>query len=398
MRLPHQAHRPWRGRRDVVTELPAMKELAKHLGRSFVTCILLWNPLIGAGFTVLFGGLREFLPRFLVGQLIAAPVTVQCFAFSAFVRAVDVGLSRWRGRTPKRRKAGWYVAASTLFAPAALLGAFRVADAVMRWLGRAWTPPDADNYRVAAGLSLLMGMIFVAYYQRADAREAALEAQRCVADLEHRRVRAELAALTAEMNPHLLFNALNTVASLVHGDPDAAEDTVVELAEMYRGVLRSRGRATHPLADELRLCEAYLNVERARFGDRLRVTIEVDPDIDPREIEVPVLLIQPFVENAVKHGISPRKAGGNVTVVARRRDEIVHVDIEDDGVGLGSSPVKGSGVAIANCRERLALAYGSGAALDVAPRPRGGTRVRVSLPPGEGGRVGGVVATPVTDS
>ncbi|HEY8073368.1 MAG TPA: histidine kinase, partial [Labilithrix sp.] len=201
-------------------------------------------------------------------------------------------------------------------------------------------------------------------------------------DLERANLEAQLAALTAEMNPHMLFNALNTIASLVHSDPDRAEQTVLELAEVYRGILRVSGAKTHTLAEELRLCEAYLRVERARFGDRLAIVLDVDAHALDRGPDVPVLVVQPLVENAIKHGLSPRASGGTVSLRVRVRGEgdAVDVLVEDDGVGLGASPSKGNGRALANCAERLRLAYGGEASLDVAANEGGGTRARLRLP------------------
>ncbi len=240
--------------------------------------------------------------------------------------------------------------------------------------------PDFRAYRVGIGFGLVMAAVFFFYRSRAEARDAARDAEARLAELENRRLRAQLSALTAEMNPHLLFNALNTVASLVHHDPDRAEEVVLQLADLYRGVLRSAGSATHPLGDEMRLCRAYLEVEHARFGARLVREIDVDPAVDLETIQVPVLVLQPFVENAVKHGLSRRKEGGKVRLELRMNGPHLDMTVDDDGVGLGESRAPGTGRGIANCKERLALTYGGRASLAVGARTGGGTRVVVSLP------------------
>jgi LytS/YehU family sensor histidine kinase len=149
---------------------------------------------------------------------------------------------------------------------------------------------------------------------------------------------------------------------------------------MYRGVLVARGRATHSLANELDLCESYLSVERVRFADRLRTTVTLDPSLDPGSVEVPLLLLQPFVENAVRHGLRPRAGEGTITLSVHRAAEGITVDIEDDGIGLGKSTCRGNGIAVANCRERLALVYGQDARVEIRPRAGGGTRVHMELP------------------
>ena len=251
---------------------------------------------------------------------------------------------------------------------------------VARLLGVDWGDASFRSYRVGLGFGLVIIALFFFQRTRTEAREAARAAEDRIRELENKRLQAELAALTAEMNPHLLFNALNTVASLIHGDPDRAEEVVMQLSALYRGVLRSSGSATHSLRDELRLCEAYLEVERARFGERLEVSVDVAGAIDTAQIQVPVLVLQPFVENAIKHGFSHRARGGRVRLEVRQSGERVDAMIEDDGVGFGQSPEAGNGKAIANCRERLSLTYGDRAQLDIGARTGGGTRVTVSLP------------------
>jgi LytS/YehU family sensor histidine kinase len=154
----------------------------------------------------------------------------------------------------------------------------------------------------------------------------------------------------------------------------------VKLAELYRGILRACGATTHALADEIRLCDAYLHVEKVRFGDRLEVKIDLTRSVDPKT-PVPVLILQPFVENAVKHGVAPKIAGGTVSLLVRREGDTLRATIEDDGVGLGGSPVQGAGRALANCRERLARSFNHAGRVELAARD-GGTRVTVEMPVG----------------
>ena len=187
------------------------------------------------------------------------------------------------------------------------------------------------------------------------------------------------------MNPHLLFNALNTVASLIHSNPNRAEEVVLQLSDLYRGVLRASGRATHTLQDELELCEAYLKIEQARFGERLSAKVFVVNEVDARSIQVPVLILQPLVENAVKHGVSPRALGGKVEVSVARQGRHIRVCVEDDGVGFGQSPHRGSGKAMVNCEDRLRLTYGEEARLEIGDAnddgsAASGARVVVTLP------------------
>jgi LytS/YehU family sensor histidine kinase len=183
------------------------------------------------------------------------------------------------------------------------------------------------------------------------------------------------------MNPHLLFNALNTVAALIPTDAARAEDTIVRLSELYRGVLESSRRTSHSLATELELCMNYLNVEQARLGSRLRTELIVDPAIDPVSVQVPVLTLQPLVENAVRHGIGPRASGGTIRLRIQSTPEAgLLVSVEDDGVGFGNSARRGSGTALENCRQRLRLGYGERGGLSISAGQSGGTTVQVRLP------------------
>jgi LytS/YehU family sensor histidine kinase len=275
---------------------------------------------------------------------------------------------------------GTTLVVSALAMPVALPLAFAVGELVAHALGRHVESATFRSYRIGLAFGLVFMTLFFFRRSRAEAREAALSAEARIRELENKRLEAQLAALTAEMNPHLLFNALNTVAALIPESPARAEEVVLQLAALYRGVLASSRKATHPLGDELGLCRAYLDVERARFGDRLDVRLDVDEDVDVRAIEVPVLLLQPFVENAVKHGLSQRARGGSVRLSVRAAADSLESIVEDDGVGLGASTSAGAGTAIANCRARLALTYGGRARLDVEPRAGGGTRVTVTIP------------------
>lgn len=350
--------------------------------RALALGLLVWNPLVASAFALTFGGARDFVSNAGFALLIADLVVVQCFAGVAVVRGIE---RVWAGRAgrsvgPKRLGAQFVLAAAWI--PLALPVAFAVGRFVAQAFGQEWAPLDSRSYRLGVGIGLLLTIVFFFQRRGSEARDAASAAEARVSELENKRLRAQLAALTAEMNPHLLFNALNTVAALVHHDPNRAEEVVIQLSELYRAILRSASSATHPLEDELRLCDAYLRIEHARFGERLVGEIDLDPAVDVRAIQVPVLVLQPFVENAVKHGLSERAAGGKVRLSARMNGRRLDITVDDDGIGFGKSTRVGAGKAITNCRQRLALTYGESASLEVAARRDGGTRVLVSLPIG----------------
>ena len=199
---------------------------------------------------------------------------------------------------------------------------------------------------------------------------------------------AELRALRAQINPHFLFNALTTIGYLIQTAPPRALQTLMRLTALLRAVLRSEGEFT-TLGRELEVVESYLDIERARFEQRLRVTLDVPPGL--RSIRVPPLVLQPIVENAVKHGISPQRLGGEVTVRARldRTGTAPHAAcellllVQDTGAGTTAAKLqqgREAGVGLRNVERRLACQYGSTASLSIRTTPEVGTTVEIRLP------------------
>ncbi|MBM3792866.1 MAG: hypothetical protein FJW31_02135 [Acidobacteria bacterium] len=193
---------------------------------------------------------------------------------------------------------------------------------------------------------------------------------------------AELRALQAQIQPHFLFNVLNTLYGLIPREANAARSTVLNLADLLRYHLK-QDRTYSPLADELRMVEAYLEIEKLRLSQRLRVTIEVDGDV--RDVPIPVLTLEPLVENAVKHGVSSNPEGGTITVTARRQNHgSLLVRVEDTGAGMaafaaGKARSFGEGVGLVNVKRRLELCYGTASTFDIAISPAG-SRVELTIP------------------
>ncbi len=204
------------------------------------------------------------------------------------------------------------------------------------------------------------------------------EARERARENEERAVRARLAALQAQLNPHFLFNTLNAIASLIPTDPAAAESTLERLAAVLQYSIASGSRETVTLEEELSVIRDYLEIERARFGERLRSEIDVDREIEGSAI-LPMML-QPLVENAVLHGLSSKAEGGAITVRGRAEDDAMVLQVSDDGVGPGGSKRRGNDTGLANLRERLALAYGSAARLRVGAREGGGFECEIRMP------------------
>jgi two-component system LytT family sensor kinase len=198
---------------------------------------------------------------------------------------------------------------------------------------------------------------------------------------------ARLDALQRQINPHFLFNTLNSIASLVRSKPELAREMIVKLANILRMLLQDR-EAFMPLGDELAFTDDYLDIEVVRFGDKLRVVKEISADT--LDIAVPSMLLQPLIENSIKHGLEPRIGGGTVTLRSRIEQGRLVIEIEDDGVGVEpggttSSPVsglerEGSGIGMRNVRERMQVLYGDEAHVELISRPGRGTKVRLVMP------------------
>jgi LytS/YehU family sensor histidine kinase len=195
--------------------------------------------------------------------------------------------------------------------------------------------------------------------------------------LERSRVEAQLAMLQSKVNPHFLFNTLNTMVDLVHREPDKVERMILGLSEIYRRVLTLSESATLSLGEELRLVEAYLEIEAIRMGPRLVWSVDVPASV--REVRVPPLAVEVLVENAVQHGLAPRKAGGQLWVRAERSEDGVLIEVADDGVGLRPDERAGA-FGLRSIRERMALLHRDRASLRLVPREGGGTRALLELP------------------
>lgn len=211
-----------------------------------------------------------------------------------------------------------------------------------------------------------------------------------LADLERRAqmgTRAELKALRAQINPHFLFNALNTISSFVRTNPDGARELLASLSEVFRRTLRSSEELVC-VAEELELVDCYLAIEKARFGDRLQVEMNVAPGILRQRI--PPFTLQTLVENAVKHGLMPRSAGGKVRVEGRLDGGSIILTVSDDGAGMtpaaaaaalaGRTTGRSSGIGLMNVNERLKGYFGPGATLQISTAPGAGTSVSMRLP------------------
>ncbi len=198
-------------------------------------------------------------------------------------------------------------------------------------------------------------------------------------ELRETTARAQMKALQAQINPHFLFNTLNVLASLIHTSPAKAERVTEELAEIFRYALESTRKEWVKLEDELHFLESYLEIEKARFEERLAFRFDVDPKAGP--LLVPAMILQPLVENAVIHGISPKVEGGEVRIIARIEGERLIVTVEDTGAGRGNRGRRhGTGIGLSNVTERLKHLCGDETVLQIEDLVPSGTRVSLALP------------------
>jgi sensor histidine kinase YesM len=234
--------------------------------------------------------------------------------------------------------------------------------------------------------TLLFGMFFTVVGQlraRLDAAKLALRTkERDEAEARRLAAEAQLASIESRVQPHFLFNTLNSIAALVHDDPAGAERMTTQLASLMRSSLDSTSRPLVPLEEELRVVTAYLDIERVRFGSRLRYTIDVPDDV--RALPVPRLAVQTLVENSVKYAVSPRREGGSIAIRAAAGNGRVEIAVEDDGPGFDpSAALPGHGLALV--RDRLAMTLGADSSLSIDSRP-GRTAITLSVPANAGSR------------
>jgi two-component system LytT family sensor kinase len=189
---------------------------------------------------------------------------------------------------------------------------------------------------------------------------------------------ARLHVLSAQLQPHFLFNTLHAISALVYEDPPRAERLVARLSDMLRLTLRSGTRVETTLAEELALLRRYAEIQETRYGDRLRVAFDIEPAV--REAMVPRLILQPLVENAIRHGITRRIAPGRVDVRAWEGQGRLHLAVSDDGVGLREGRPVREGVGLAITRARLRQLYGPEQRVDLTPAPAGGAVCALSIP------------------
>jgi hypothetical protein len=252
------------------------------------------------------------------------------------------------------------------------------------YYGKPYGPPEFGAYAVYYFKNLpwhiipyivISSVYYVIDYAR-RVRERELQASKLEAQLSQ----AQLDVLKMQLHPHFLFNTLHAISALVHDQPDDADLMIGRLSDLLRLSLDNRDRHYVPLKEELDFLKIYLDIEKVRFQDRLRVNVDVDPDT--LDILVPNLILQPLAENAVRHGISPRKEGGELQILAKLVDKRLHLEVADNGNGMDPEKTQRQkkGIGLSNTRARLEQMYGDSHLFWVRNGSDCGVKVTIELP------------------
>ncbi len=330
------------------------------------------------------GGLLVSLPQLAMHEWTNLPLNVGAGLMAGFLRKLaqdreaiwsfsplfDLSIYRWIRRTIAKSFIDWQTSFFIM-----LLGLQFVRHEAKEFFPSHTFAVESDAWPVqgAIYLSTVMCVAIALKVLNNTRIEMKLEEQ------ERLLLQARMEALQSQINPHFLFNTLNSVSSLVRFDPDTARTMVVKLANILRRLLR-KGDSFVQLKEEFEFIDDYLDIEVVRFGhDKLKVVKELDPA--SLEIMVPSVILQPLVENAVKHGLSPKVEGGTIYLRSRIQENLLVVEVEDDGVGIaeGASSA-GTGIGMANVRERLNVLYNDLARVEIESSSRAGTIIRLILP------------------
>jgi two-component system LytT family sensor kinase len=353
---------------------------------SFETIILL-GLLVGPRWAVL-GGVVLAAPAIYHGEYLALPFNaavgllagvlgsfVEPEEIWSFTPFVDLSLYRWVRRILRRPRVDRQFL---------MLGLIVAAEACRDQLARMF--PHKLFALVATQLWVQILVWFSAPILVGIALKVwnALRLEMKLEEQKHLLLEARLDALQRQINPHFLFNTLNSIASLVRVKPEMAREMTVKLANILRALLKDHDTYV-PLRDELSFTDDYLGIEVVRFGaDKLHVEKEIDPQT--LDVLVPSILLQPLIENSIKHGLEPRIHGGTVTLRSKLTGDRVLIEVADDGVGMGNRPRPGvssnggAGIGMKNVQERLEVLYGTQATFKVVSNPGRGTLVSIEIP------------------
>jgi two-component system LytT family sensor kinase len=373
----------------------ALGVVVRHTTPNFLAADLTFEAVVlmgvvGGEFCGVFAAIICAIPAALYGEYLALPFNIAVGLISGLARNyaqeremiwsfspfVDLSLYRWIRKVVPRPKIDWQI----------MFFCVIVGMAVLRWELFRLFPQyiwalNSDNPWIL--VLIILTIVFCIGIPLKIWNNARIE--RKLQEQEQLLLQARMEALQSQINPHFLFNTLNSISSLVRFDPDTARGMIVKLASILRRLLRKTD-AFIPLREEISFIDDYLDIEVVRFGrDKLKVIKDLEPA--SLEVLVPSMMLQPLVENSIKHGLSPKVDGGSITMRSRVDSERLIVEVEDDGVGMAGdgflerpNGVGGSGIGMANVSERLRVLFGETARMVVDNIPSGGTVVCISLP------------------
>ena len=364
--------------------------------------VILLGLLFGPGMATV-GAVVLAVPAVLHGELWALPINVgigvMAGLFAKFVEVeevwsfsplIDLSLYRWVRRNLKRphldRQVLLLVLIMLVQFAASLLADWRARHGLAQRYFALHSSAWVVELAICACAPVVVGVPLKIW--------DAIRLDRKLEEQTRLLVEARLDALQRQINPHFLFNTLNSIAALVRGKPELAREMVVKLANILRVLLKDR-EAFVPFSEEMAFTDDYLAIEVVRFGEKLRVVKEISAE--SLSVVVPSMLLQPLIENSIKHGLEPRIGGGTVTLRSRVVGESLVVEVEDDGVGMaperdvasavGGLKRAGSGIGMRNVRERMEVLYGSAASVEINSRPGRGTKITLTMPVMEAGPV-----------
>jgi two-component system LytT family sensor kinase len=352
---------------------------------SFETIILL-GLLIGPEWALL-GGLLLSVPAVFHHEFLALPFNaalgvaagvlgrfVEKEEIWSFTPFIDLSLYRWVRRNLRQPRVDRQILMLVLIA---------VMEIVRDWIAHAF---PHRLFALLASQWWLQALVWLSAPIVVGIALKVWNALRIEMKLEEQKrllLEARLDALQRQINPHFLFNTLNSIASLVRMKPELARQMTVKLANILRALLKDHDTFV-PLSEELSFTDDYLDIEVVRFGPE-KLKVEKEIDLRTLNIMVPSILLQPLIENSIKHGLEPRIHGGTVTLRSRLEGDRVRIEVADDGVGMDAHPAKvlrrdGAGIGMKNVRERLEVLYGDQAHFSVVSSPGRGTRVTIDIP------------------
>ena len=381
----------------------ALGVVVRHAVRNFYAADISFEGailmgVIGGRLVGTTGGILVSLPALLFGEWLALPMNVLAGFLAGVLRHVasereavwsfsplfDLNIYHWIRRSVRKSLIDWQTSFFLLIL-ALEFGRIQLHRAFPRRIFAL----DSSNLMVE--LAIYAGTVMAVAIALKVLNNVRIEMK--LEQQERLLLQARMEALQSQINPHFLFNTLNSVSSLVRRDPDSARVMIVKLSNILRRLLR-KGDSFVPLQEEIEFLDDYLDIEVVRFG---REKLKVFKELEPNSLEhlVPSMILQPLVENALKHGLADKLEGGSIFLRSRTANNRIVIEVEDDGIGMpvsGPSSSSGTGIGMVNVSERLQVVYGDAAEITVESQPGRGTLVRLMLPILLAEEMGGSVA------